>query len=69
MMAEPYTVRVHFINGETKIVPAENIEYVGEEGAQRGVALVDGKRVPIYNRVEWGFLWEEQEVVRDKEQS
>ncbi len=54
------TVKVHFIAGHTAIVPAKNIRSVGEEGARSGTALVDGKEIPIYNRVEWGFLWEEQ---------
>ena len=60
-MAEDYTVRVHFISGEERIVPAKNIHNVGEEGARSATAIVDGREVPIYNRVEWGFLWYEQE--------
>ena len=60
-MAKDYTVRVHFIDDSTRIVPAKDIQYVGEEGARRAIALVDGREVPIYNRVEWGHLWEEQE--------
>lgn len=53
-------VRVQFIDGSEYIVPAKDIHYVGEEGARSGTALVDGREVPIYNRVEWGFLWYEQ---------
>jgi hypothetical protein len=64
-MAEEYTVRVHLISGEERIAPAKNIHHVGEEGARRGVAIVDGIIVPIYNRVEWGYLWYEQEPLRD----
>ncbi len=58
-----YTVKVHFIDGSEKIVPAKDIQWVGEEGAKRGTALVDGKEVPIYRRSEpeWGPLWYEQE--------
>jgi hypothetical protein len=61
-MAE-YTVKVHFISGEERIVPAKDIKHVGEEDAQRGTALVDDKEVPIYKRSEpeWGPLWYEQE--------
>src|SRR6266581_3544722 len=55
------TVRVHFINGEERIVKAQDIRFVGEEGARSATALVDGREVPIYNRVEWGYLWYEQE--------
>ncbi len=69
------TVRVHFIDGHTAIVPVKNIQHAGDEGARSGTALVDGKEIPIYNRVEWGFLWEEQkeyqsdisDAVRDEE--
>ncbi len=61
-MANEQTVRVHFIDGSEKIVPAKDIQYVGEEGARRGTALVNGKEVPIYKRSEpeWGPLWYEQ---------
>ncbi len=57
-----YTVKVHFIDGTERIVPAKDIRHVGEEGARRGTALVDGKEVPIYKRSEpeWGPLWYEQ---------
>ncbi len=58
---EEYTVRVHFIDDSERIVPAKDIQHVGEEGARRAMALVDGREVPIYNRIEWGFLWYEQE--------
>jgi len=50
------TVRVHFIDESERIVPAKDIKWVGEEGARRGTAIVDGKEIPIYNIVEWGFL-------------
>jgi hypothetical protein len=60
-MADDYTVRVHFIDGSERIVPARDIKHVGEEGARRAIALDAGREVPIYNRVEWGFLWYEQE--------
>jgi hypothetical protein len=61
-MANEYTVRVHFIDGSEKIAPAKDIQYVGEEGARRATALVDGKEVLIYKRSEpeWGPLWYEQ---------
>jgi len=57
-----YMVRVHFIDGSERIVPAKNIHWVGEEGAQSGIALVDGREVRIYKRSEpgWGPLWYEQ---------
>jgi hypothetical protein len=61
---EKYTVRVHFISGEERIVPTKHIQDVGEGSDRRGVALVDGREVPIYNRVEWGFLWYEQDLSR-----
>lgn len=57
------TVRVHFIDGSERIVPAKDIHVVGNEGARSGIALVNGKEVPIYNDPEWGFLWYEQEPV------
>ena len=57
------SVRVHFIDGTERIVSAKDIKHVGNEGARRGTALYDGKEYPIYNRVEWGFLWHEQEPV------
>lgn len=57
-----YTVRVSFIDGSERIVLAKDIQYVGEEGARCATALVDGREIPIYNRVEWGFLWCEQAV-------
>lgn len=60
-MATEYTVQVHFISGEERIVPAVNMHNVGEEGARSATALVDGREVPIYNRPEWAFLWYEQE--------
>lgn len=61
-MAEEYTVRVHFIDDSTRVamIKPGSLQHVGEEGARRAIALVDGREVPIYNRVEWGFLWEEQ---------
>lgn len=64
-----YTVKVHFIDGSEKIVPAKDIQWVGEEGARRGTALVDGREVPIYKRSEpeWGPLWYEQEKKLDKD--
>ncbi len=62
-MTNTTTVRVHFIDGHTAIVPAKNIRHVGDEGAQSGVALVDGKEIRIYLRVEWGWTWEEQEAL------
>ncbi len=64
-MAEQHTVRVHFIDGSERIVPAKDIRFVGEEGARSATALVDGREVPIYNRVEWGYLWYEQEARTD----
>ena len=66
-MANENTVRVHFIDGSEKIVPAKDIQYVGEEGARKATALVDGREVPIYKRSEpeWGPLWYEQEVSKD----
>jgi hypothetical protein len=59
-MATEYTVRVHFIDGSERIVPAINIHDIGDEGAKSATALVDGREVPIYNKPEWGFLWYEQ---------
>ena len=61
-MADEQTVKVHFIDGSEKIVPAKDIQHVGEEGARKATALVDGKEVPIYKRSEpeWGPLWYEQ---------
>lgn len=58
-MAE-HTVRVHFIDDTETIVPAKNIRWVGEEGARRGMAIRDGKEVPIYNHPEDGTVWHEQ---------
>ena len=55
------TVRVHFIDGTERIVPAKNIRPVGEEGARSATALVDGKEIPIYNRPDWNFTWYEQQ--------
>jgi hypothetical protein len=60
-MAEEYTVRVHFISGDERIVSAVHFHNVGEEGERSATALVDGFEVPIYNRPEWDFLWYEQE--------
>src|SRR5436305_7578179 len=59
-MATEYTVKVHFISGDERIVSAISIHDVGEEGARSATALVDGREVPIYNRPEWGFVWYEQ---------
>lgn len=59
------TVRVHFIDGTERIVPAKDIQEVGEEGARRGTAIDGEREVLIYNRVEWGFLWYEQEQRSD----
>jgi hypothetical protein len=61
-MAEDFTVRVHFIDETERIVPIKpgSLQAVGEEGARRAIALVDEYEVRIYNRVEWGYLWEEQ---------
>jgi len=59
-VASEYTVRVHFIDGSERIVPAKGIHNVGEEGARSATTIVDGREVPIYNRVEWGTLWHEQ---------
>jgi hypothetical protein len=58
----PVKVRVHFIDGSERLVPATGFKYVGEEGARSAIALVDGREVPIYKRAEpeWGNLWEEQ---------
>lgn len=68
-MSEEYTVKVHFIDGSERIVPAKDIQFVGGEGAKRGTALVDGREVPIYKRQEpeWGPLWYEQEKFLDKD--
>jgi hypothetical protein len=64
-MKEKYTVRVHFINGSERIVPVKHIQdVIGGEGARRATALYDGKEYPIYNRVEWGDLWYEQDLSR-----
>lgn len=54
------TVRVQFLDGNIRVVPAKNIQYVGEEGARSATALYDGKEYPIYKRVEWKFWWEQQ---------
>lgn len=56
------TVRVQFIDGSERIVPAKDFHWVGEEGARSATALVDGREVPIYRRVEpeWGDKWVEQ---------
>jgi hypothetical protein len=62
MASEYTTVRMHFISGEERIVAAKNIHQVGEEGARSATAIVGGREIPIYNRVEWGFLWEVQEA-------
>ena len=59
------TVRVLFIDGSERIVPAKNIQHVGKEGARRATALYNGKEYPIYNRVEWGFLWYEQQPANE----
>lgn len=65
-MTEHTTVRVHFIDDSERIVPAKNIHNVGEEGARSTTAIVDGREVPIYNRVEWGLTWYEQEAALKK---
>jgi hypothetical protein len=64
-MSEEHTVRVHFIDDSERIVPAKDFHYVGEEGARRATAIVDGREVPIYWRPEpeWGPLWYEQERI------
>jgi hypothetical protein len=67
-MATEYTVRVHFIDGSERIVPAVHIRNVGDEGARSATALVDGLEVPIYNRAEWLFLWYEQEQREESEE-
>lgn len=56
------TVRVQFIDGSERVVPAKDFHWVGEEGAQSAIALVDGREVPIYRRAEpeWGNKWVEQ---------
>lgn len=56
------TVRVKFIDGTERIVPAKDFHWVGEEGAQSATAIVDGREVPIYRRAEpeWGDKWVEQ---------
>lgn len=59
-MATEYTVKVHFISGDERIVPAINIHDIDDEGARTATALFDGREVPIYNKPEWGFLWYEQ---------
>jgi hypothetical protein len=61
-MSNEQTVRVHFIDGETKIAPAKDIQFVGEEGARSATALVDGREIPMYSRPDWPdpWLWEEQ---------
>jgi hypothetical protein len=64
-MAEEYTVRVHFISGDERIVSAVHFHNVGEEGERSATALVDGREVPIYNRPEWDFLWYEQEWAQE----
>ncbi len=61
-MANENTVRVHFIDGSEKIVPAKDIQYVGEEGARKATALVDGREVPIYKRSEPRYTVDELEV-------
>lgn len=55
------TVRVHFIDGSERIVPAKDFRW-HEEGARSATAIVDGREVPIYKRSEpeWGPLWYEQ---------
>lgn len=55
------TVRVQFIDGSERIVPAKDFHW-HEEGARSAVAIVDGREVPIYKRSEpeWGSLWYEQ---------
>jgi hypothetical protein len=42
-MASEYTVRVHFIDGSERIVPAKDIRHVGDEGARRAIALDAGR--------------------------
>lgn len=58
-------VRVHLIGDPENVehrLPAKDIKPVGNEGARRGIAILpDGREVPIYNIIEWGWLWEEQE--------
>lgn len=63
-MKDTRTVRVHFIDGSERVVTAKDIQQVGGEGDLRAKALVDGREVPIYKRVEWGFLWYEQDLSR-----
>lgn len=55
-----YPVKLRLLDGSERVVMAVNIHHVGDEGARSAIAIVDGREVPIYNRVEWGFLWEEQ---------
>ena len=61
-MAEDIPLRVHFIDDTTRIVPAKDIQYVGDESARRAIAIVDGRVVPIYTRPDWPdpWTWEEQ---------
>jgi hypothetical protein len=68
-MPEDTTVRVHFIDDTERIVPAKDIRHVGEEGARRATAMVDGREIPIYNRPDWPdpWLWEEQEAAPVRE--
>jgi hypothetical protein len=63
MSKKEHIVRVHFIDNSERTVPAKDFQYVGEEGARRATAIVDGREVPIYRRSEpeWGNRWEEQE--------
>jgi hypothetical protein len=58
-MSNKFTVRVHFINDEIKVVEAKDIKHVGNEGAKSGVALYDGREIPIYRRDEWNIWWEQ----------
>ena len=60
-MTTTHTVRVHFIDGTERVVPAKDFHW-HEEGARSATALVDGREVPIYRRAEpeWGNKWVEQ---------
>lgn len=56
------TAQVYFTDGTTRIVPLTSIHTMEDPSIRKAYILVDGRKIPVYNRVEWGFLWCEQEV-------
>jgi hypothetical protein len=53
------TARVHFADGSELVVPISNIQHVGEEGARKAIAHLNGKEYPIFNTIEHEFEWYE----------